>query len=276
MTSTYRDDAEALRARIEGLEARLAERDEELAALREKLASQEGVFEALRGVVAERPRSSGRGVYVLGGVLVGAVALGIAARVGGAIFARSAHAVPPSHPSSVVAPAAPDSLPPREPFLTPVTATTDPCERLGVRLTLAGADAEAPARGASDLAGHKYRRGGDRSPWFSVHGQSEGRRSGLYVHGVGGFLAGDVGTTELTLFTIMAAGESGGYTLAHGGRSLLEVRGADDKRVWGRFEADVSKVKEPWSPAPFGADVLRVRGTFCLPRRAPDPSDTGP
>lgn len=274
MTSTYRDDEEALRARLASLESLLAERDEELGVLRERLAAQQGLFDALRGVVSEprapRPRT---GRFVVG-VVAGAALLAAAAGFAGFAMALTPAASlppPPTHGDH-----APDALPKREPFLTPAAASADPCERLGVRLTLDGADAEAPARGASDLAGHKYRRGGDRSPWFSVQGQSEGRRTGLYVHGVGGFIPGDVGTTELSLFTIMAAGESGGYTLAHGGRSLLEVRGADDKRVWGRFEADVSKVKEPWQPAPFGADVVRVRGTFCLPRRAPDPNDTGP
>jgi hypothetical protein len=150
------------------------------------------------------------------------------------------------------------------------TSPEDACARLGVRLTVDGDDAEATARGEHDLAGHKYRRGGSRSTWFTVHGPP------LYVHGVGDFLPADVGTTQLSLLTIMTQGETDGYRLARGGKSVLEVLGSDGRRIFGRFEADISKVADTTLEPPFGTPVVRVRGTFCLPAQPADPSDTGP
>ena len=128
----------------------------------------------------------------------------------------------------------------------------------------------SPVQGNRDLAGHKYRRSGDRSPWLTVNGGP------LYVHAVGGFLSGDTGKTDLSIFDIMTKGENGGYRVARGGRTLLEVTSADGKRVMGRFEADVSKVDDVTREAPFGTPVVRARGTFCLPQMPPNPRDTGP
>jgi len=111
---------------------------------------------------------------------------------------------------------------------------------------------------------------GHRSPWFTVTGGA------IYVHGVGDFLPGDVGTTKLTLFDVMVKGEEGGYTLARGGRSLLEVTRSDRDRIAGRFEADVSKVADVTREPAFGTPVVRMRGTFCLPALPANPRDTGP
>jgi hypothetical protein len=150
------------------------------------------------------------------------------------------------------------------------TATADPCATPGVHLTVDGAEAAAPARSDRDLAGHKYRRDGSRSPWFTVEGGP------LYVHAVGDFLPGDVGHTRLSLFTIITKGETDGYALARGGKSLFEVSRSDGQRIAGRFEADMSKVADTTREPPFGTPVVRVRGTFCLRALPANPKDTGP
>jgi hypothetical protein len=146
----------------------------------------------------------------------------------------------------------------------------DLCAKQGVSLTVDGSDAFAPVAASGDLAGHKYHRGGNRDAWFTVAGPP------IYVHGVGDSLSSDVGTTKLTLMTIMTKGENGGYRLARGGKSFLEVTRSDGKLIAGRFEADMSKVDETTREPPFGTPVVRVRGSFCLPAYPADPSDTGP
>jgi hypothetical protein len=98
----------------------------------------------------------------------------------------------------------------------------------------------------------------------------------MYVHGVGGYLPGDLGSSTLSLFTIMVKGDHGGYTLARGGRSLFVVDRSDGTRIAGRFEADASKVEDVTREPPFGSPVVRVRGTFCLPAQPANPTDTGP
>jgi hypothetical protein len=90
------------------------------------------------------------------------------------------------------------------------------------------------------------------------------------------FLPGDLGKTSLSLLTIMTKGETDGYTLARGGKSVLEVTRSDGRLIAGRFEADVSKVADTTREPPFGTPVVRVRGTFCLPAYPADPQDTGP
>jgi hypothetical protein len=148
------------------------------------------------------------------------------------------------------------------------------CEKPGVRFTINNEDAFAPATSDRDLAGHKYKRGGDRMPWFTVN-QSMNHGS-LYVHATGGFLTGDLGTTKLTILTIMTRGENGGYELARDGRSVVNVTRSDGKLIAGTFEADVSRVTEVTREPPFGTPVVRVRGSFCLPAFPANPNDTGP
>lgn len=253
MSDAYRDETGSLQAKVARLEEALKERDRELEELRRRASDQDAVFAKLKTALDDRPaRRSGRGVLVACAL----IAAGTAA--GGIALARARAASPAPRPESQASPA------------PPPTPAGDPCARLGVHLTLGGEDAEAPASGARDLAGHKYRRGGDRSPWFTVNGGP------LYVHGVGDFLPADTGTTRLSLLTVMTKGETGGYTLARDGRSLLEVQGSDGKRVWGRFEADVSKVDDTTRTPPFGTPVTRLRGSFCLPALPANPSDTGP
>ena len=71
-------------------------------------------------------------------------------------------------------------------------------------------------------------------------------------------------------------GAASGYALARDGRSVLEVTGSNREHVWGRFEADVSKVDDVTRRPPFGTPVTRVRGAFCLAAHADDPKDTAP
>lgn len=224
----------------ESLRAKNAELEQEVARLREKV----------------KRHDAGRAMLVAGVVLA-------CAGIGGALFApRLARSSPPP-PESPSSPAAPP---------VPVVAHADApdCAHPGVHLTLGGEDAFAPAAGTRDLAGNKYRRDGSRSPWFTVQGGA------LYVHGVGDFLSGDVGKTRLVLLDVVTKGESGGYTLARDGKSLVEVTASDGKTIQGRFEADVSKVEDTTRPPPFGTPVVRLRGTFCLPALPANPSDTGP
>lgn len=259
MSGSYRDETESLRAKAAHLEEELASREAEVEELRRRLADQEAVFTRLEGVIGQKEKGrSGRWFFV-GGLLLASA--GVASAVFGLRTARSSEL-------PVVATAqAPVSVP-TPPAAAPLGG--DLCARLGVRLTVGGEDAEAPAQGPRDLAGHKYRRDGSRSPWFTVNGGP------LYVHAVGGYLPGDVGTTQLSLFTVMTKGETDGYRLARDGKSLLEVQGSDGKHIWGRFEADASKVPDTTREAPFGTPVVRMRGTFCLPALPADPSDTGP
>jgi hypothetical protein len=149
-------------------------------------------------------------------------------------------------------------------------APLDVCAEPGVHLELEGSALHAGVARERDLAGHKYRRDGSRSPWFTAQGGP------LYVHGVGAYLPRDVGTTQLSLLTVKKKGESDGYALANAAQSVLEVQGSNGKHIHGRFEADMSKVADTTRPPPAGAPVVRVRGTFCLPALAADPSDTGP
>lgn len=245
MPDAYRDSVETLLVRNRALE-------DELEALKRDAASQEAVFQRLQVALdgkAERRPPKPR-VRSLVGCLVAAAA------VVGAAFAatqagRTARAA--------------------EPQVVPMPAG-DLCATPGVKLTVDGSDAFAPAATTRDQAGHKYRKGGQRSAWFTVNGD-EGN---LYVHGVGDFLGSDVGPTSLSLLAIVTKGETGGYTLARGGRSFLEVTRSDGAKIAGRFEADMSKVSDTTREPPFGTPVVRVRGTFCLPARPANPNDTGP
>jgi hypothetical protein len=241
--------------------ADLENRDVEIGALRRRLADLEPLLARLKQAVdgaAPRERRRWPAPAIISVALVAAIGAGwfLSGRARG-IPAR-AMSISGSSPAARAAQA-------QQPAFA-----EEACSRLGVRLTVDGADGEATARGEYDLAGHKYRRDGSRSPWFTVHGPP------LYVHGVGDFLPGDVGKTQLTLITIMTQGETDGYRLARGGKSLLEVLGSDGKRIYGRFEADISKVEDTTVDPPFGTPVVRARGTFCLPARPADPTDTGP
>jgi hypothetical protein len=186
------------------------------------------------------------------------------------LAACSSQAAPPSAAVVPVSSArATETSAPIEPAAQPPLDAPD-CARPGVRFTLAGEEAFAPAEGPRDLAGHKYRKDGSRSPWLTVNGGP------LYVHGVGDYQPGDVGTTRLVLVTVMKKGEHDGYALARDGESRLEVIASDGRFVQGRFEADVSKVADTTRAPPPGTAVVRLRGTFCLPALPADPSDTGP
>jgi hypothetical protein len=256
MTSAYRDENATLRATNEQLVRELAARDAELADLRRRRTDQEAVFARLEGALAARRATASRAVPLL--LLVGGVVLGV-----GAVSLRGFAGGP--------RPAPPLASPPPTPQATPAPgARTDPCATSGVHLTVAGEDAEAPAANARDLAGQKYRKGGDRAPWFTVQGGP------LYVHAVGDAMAQDVGVTRLSLLDIRTQGEPMAYRLARDGRSFLEIERADDGKLVGRFEADVSKVEDTTREPPFGTPVVRARGTFCLPRLPANPKDTGP
>lgn len=249
----FRNENEAAHARVAELEDRLRARDETIAKLEAKLGDQEAVFRRLEGTLdagKKRTRAPLALGLVLSGVGAAALAIGVL---------RAGHAPPPAAPSAEVAP------------ITTVNAAplADPCARMGVHLTVDGRDGVAVADDPTDRAGHHYRRGGERSPWFTVNGP-------LYVHGVGGFLPKDEGTTQLSLLTIKTKGEPSAYTLARGGRSLLTITSRDDQRIIGHFEADVSKVEDPTREPPFGTPVVRARGTFCLAAHPADPNDTGP
>jgi hypothetical protein len=250
---------DALRAKAEALENDLAGRDAELRALRARVAEQEEVLGKLARLAS--PGAKRRATRWVPLIAVAAVVT-----AGVADLSRY-HSV-----SALV----PFDLPESELRRTPalVQVTPDPaavsCSKLGVRMTVDGEDVAVAAQGDGDLAGHKYRLDKSRSPWFTVNGDR------VYVHGVGDYLPGDLGSVHLTLFTIMVKGDDGGYTLARGGRSLIVVDRSDGEQIAGRFEADVSKVAEVTRDPPFGTPVVRVRGTFCLKARPADPSDTGP
>jgi hypothetical protein len=260
-TDPYRDELASALAHIARLEEELATRDKVIEELESARDDRDAVFTRLKGVIDDRkePRS-GRWVF-LGGLVIGCAGL-----VAAALSLR--HATAAQSP----APAPATANPPAS--LAPLDG--DPCSRLGVRFTLDGEDAEAPATTERDLAGHKYRRDGSRSPWFTVRGGTDEDGGAIYIHGVGNFLPADLGTTELSLLTIVVEGDTEGYALAHNGKSMLEVVGSDTEHIWGRFEADVSKVADTTRPAPFGTPVVRVRGEFCLPALPANPSDTGP
>lgn len=245
MSIAYRDEKESLVARIHELEKELVEQRTEAEALRRRAADRDAV---------RVPR------WLAAMALLAAGAAGAGVVLGAGL--GRAHAEPP-------APPAPTPPPPARAASAPSRAG-DPCATPGVRLDVDGEDAFAPAANDRDLAGHKYRRDGRRSPWFTVNGGP------VYVHGVGGFLAEDTGATSLSLLTIMTKGDSAGYTLARGGRSLFEVTRSDGKLIAGRFEADVSRVADTTREPPFGTPVVRVRGTFCLPALPANPSDRGP
>ncbi len=258
MSAPYRDEKESLRTRVELLEGELNAKERVVDDLEHRLADQDAVFTRLQTVIDQRgSRRVGTWFFALAAafVVVGSAGLRVAA-------SRSA---PPAAVAMAAGPAAPAAE------SAPAVVGGDPCRSPGVHLNVAGEDAEAPAIGDRDLAGHKYRRDGQRAAWFTL--QNGGP---LYVHAVGDALPADVGTTKLSLLTILTRGASGGYALARDGKSLLEVQGADGQRVWGRFEADVSKVADTTREPPFGTAVVRVRGTFCLPAQPANPSDTGP
>ncbi len=234
MSDAYRDELTSLHARAEKLEEDLARRDAEIDELRRRMSERDG---PRRWVTLTAMAAFG---IALSGAWI-ATALG-----------RPAKAAPPPGPPAVKSP------------------LRDPCEKMGVHLNVAGEDADALVSGDRDLAGHKYRRDGSRSPWFTVWGGP------IDVHAYGSDQSGDLGTGKLTLLTIATKGEQGGYTLAKDGRSMIEVTVSDGKRIAGRFEADVSKVADTTREPPFGTPVVRARGTFCLPALAADPKDTGP
>lgn len=250
MNRTYRDENEAAHARVAELEDRLRARDAEIAELEAKLGDQDAVFRRLEGTLDAGKKRS-RVPMVLASLAVGAGVLGVLA-----ISAR-------------VTPRAVAIAPPVTTVNAAPVIPADPCARMGVHLTVDGHDAVAVADDPTDKAGHKYKRGGERSAWFTVNGP-------LSVHGVGGFLPNDVGTTQLSLLTIKTQGEPTAYALARGGRSLVTVTSRDDRRIVGHFEADVSKVEDPTREPPFGTPVVRARGTFCLAAHPADPNDTGP
>ena len=178
---------------------------------------------------------------------------------GASLVASRAHASMPPPPEPVKRPpASVGGLAPGE----------DPCAVPGVHVTVDGREAFAPARTDRDRGGEKYRRGGARATWLTVNGP-------LYVHAWGSDTPRDLGTTKLTMLDLVTEGEKGGYVLAPGGRAVLEVTRADT-HVAGTFEADVARVEEVTHEVPFGTPVVRARGTFCLARVTPNPSDTGP
>lgn len=265
MTDAYRDELASVLSKNRRLEEELAKRRAEVDELRRRRAEEDELLARLRGVFESRTGDGGaRGPRYLG-----ASVLALAAIAGACLLMPRgvSLAAPPSgghgSPATTVA-ASPQADRDQE------RRAADPCETPGIRLVVDGDDAVARARGARDLAGHKYRKGGDRSAWFTVEGGP------LYVHGVGDFLPGDTGRTRLSLLTVATAGESEGYRLARGGKSFLEVTRSDARFVAGRFEADMSKVADTTREPGFGTPVVRVRGDFCLPALAANPSDTGP
>jgi hypothetical protein len=267
MTDPYRDVEESLLAKNRALEEKLAEREREIEELKRSAAHQDAVFHRLEGVLdAKTTTAPKRRIVAVGAAVFTTIAI-----VGGVVMmAGRARALPPPP----VAPVAAVPLPAAPAEVAPVIPTGDLCATPGVKLNVDGSDAFAPASNERDLAGHKYRRGGSRSPWFTVN--LTGNTGPLYVHGVGDYLSGDLGTTKLSLLTIMTKGDSGGYTLARGGRSMVEITRSDGKMIAGRFEADVSRVAETTREPPFGTPVVRARGTFCLPAYPANPQDTGP
>lgn len=152
----------------------------------------------------------------------------------------------------------------------PVVSSEPDCAHLGVKLIVEGRDSFAPAVGERDRAGHKYRRGGERSTW--LHVMSGGP---ITVHGSGDFMKSDTGHSDHPWLSIAIKGEDGSWELARDGRSMMEVTRSDDQFIAGRFEADMSKTPDRRAPA-FGSPVTRVRGTFCLQSVPANPSDTAP
>lgn len=292
--SAYRDEYEALRTRTERLERELEERDARIAGLEERLGDNDALVERLRGVIDDRTAKPTRRWATFGAGI--AATLGVVGVVGAAVTllgARKADAAP--HVERVAPavtlpalPPAPDGLPSSqagEAAPLPPIPPGNLCARLGIRITVDGSDAEALATGDRDGSGTKFRRNGDRAVYFGVAGfngagksadATDGKTGNLYIHGWGSDMPANVGTSKMTLFDIMTKGESGGYTLARDGRSVLEVMGNDGKNAWGRFEADMSRVADVTRPPAFGTPVVRVRGNFCLPFHPGDPHDTGP
>jgi hypothetical protein len=262
MPAAYRDETDSLLAKNRALEEKLAEREREIEALRARVSDQEAVFDRLENVLDAKSKASRpKRFFAIGGGLAAAVAL-----LGTLAVARSSKV----HPLRS-APAVRADVPTNAE--SPTVATNDVCATPGVKLTVDGHDVFSPATEERDRAGHKYRRGGSRSPWFTVNSNLE--NGPVYVHGYGDFLAGDLGTTSVAL-TIMVKGETDGYAVARGGKSMLEITRSDGKLIAGRFEADMSKVSDTTREPPFGTPVIRVRGSFCLPAHPADPSDTKP
>jgi hypothetical protein len=254
--SAYRDEFEALKTKTTQLEEQLEEREARIGNLEQKLAEK------------------GRGWATFGGGVV--ATLGVVGCAGAMLVLFSARkadagAVQPQVPAQTEL-RVPDRLATAAASATPVVPV-DPanlCSRLGIRLTVDGSDAEAPAVDKQDASMTKYRKNGDRAVAIHVGGGN------LYVHGWGTDMPTNIGSSKMSLFDITTKGESGGYTLARDGRSLLDVQGNDGKNSWGRFEADMSRVDDVTRTPAFGTPVVRVRGNFCLPFRAGDPHDTGP
>jgi hypothetical protein len=269
MRDAYRDANEGLVAKIRTLEQAVAERDSEIEELKGRAADQDAVLRGLKNLL-EGKNGVNRSATIPASkrsFVVGAIVATTLAAIGGAlVLARHRNAVTHDEPAV--------PLPNKMPNAARSIPTGNLCSTPGVKLSVDGSDAFAPASNERDLAGHKYRRGGDRSPWFTVNQTAE--TGPIYVHGVGGYLSQDLGTTSLSLLTIMTKGETDGYTLARGGKSLLEVTRSDGKFIAGRFEADMSKVEDTTREPPFGTPVVRVRGTFCLPALPANPDDTGP
>lgn len=266
---TYRDETESVHARVAHLEAELAGKTRSVEDLERQLSDQDAVFTRLEGVIDNKDAGGlGRWSFLGGVLLAGVIAAGGTA----SLLHRPSEPqhvqtqAPDAPPATSLAPSAPE----RASAAAPPPPPLEVCKHPGVHFTLAGGDAIAPAQSERDLGGHKYRRDGSRYPWLTVQGGP------LYVHAVGDYLPGDLGTTRLSILTLVTRGDTGGYALAHGGRSSLEVQGSDGTHIYGRFEADVSKVADTTRPAPFGTPVERVRGTFCLPAMRANPSDTGP
>ena len=272
MKDAYRDASEVLRAKVRSLEQTLAAREREIEELKGRAAEQDAVLGGLkevleRGAASSLPtaKPSSRSPLVAGAVAITALTI-----LGGAVALAARPRVVVAAPSAAqgIAPAN------RTDEATAAVPTGDVCSTAGVKLNVDGSDAFAPATNDRDLAGHKYRKDGSRSPWFTVN--QTGDKGPIHVHGVGDFLPGDLGQTSLSLLTITTKGETDGYRLARGGKSFLEVTRSDGKLIAGRFEADVSRVEDTTREPPFGTPVVRVRGTFCLPAFPVNPSDTGP
>lgn len=273
MTDAYRSENESLQARNRQLEEDLATQRARVEELERRAASEEDVLFRLRAALDDGSRAPRRWPLLASALIAG---VGLV----GAWLVTRVHAPPPSAPAmGLVAGARPLG------GLGGLAGESAP----GLRLEIEGRTILVPIEGAEDRAGYKYRESGHRSAWFTSVGSEAGgprldcsqqapRDLGhVYVHGVGDFLSPEHGglPAPLTLLTVRIGGAEGGYRLAQDGQATVSVR-SEDGQVIGSFEADMSKVEDTTRPAPAGAPIVRVRGSFRLPLAPLDPSDTAP
>lgn len=281
MQDPYRDQNESLRARNEALETEIAERRAELDALRREAATDRVVVELERLLDARDRRSRRRWLAGLGTLAAGSAAAVMFRREPGGVIAPRPIVVAPApgagiRPGGGLGGLGGFGAVSTEPFLRIVLGGAT---RVFSKTELGRLDGVV-----SLMAGMKYRRGGERSPWITV---AETRawdgpvRSGearelpaFSLHAVGGFMpVADGGTTSVDLLSVSSWETRLRYQLVRGGPGVLESTLADGHLV-GRLEATVRAIRDV-DQVETGPDVS-LSAWFRLPMQPLDPSDVAP